>query len=162
MKKIIKGSVLFIVIASVGFYLYVKFNPPLEVNTLAWSDDKKSVVVSVGNKGLREFRIVDVVVNNDEEPNNKKLQVRNLVDGIIIMNNFDSDKAKQNGFMKIDGVAIKEGTSAATTFEKLDNGSATKDDLLYGVSVLHDEEVSKVHIKYSYFGIPFNRTVTIN
>ena len=100
LKKIIKGSVLFIVIASVGFYLYVKFNPPLEVNTLAWSDDKKSVVVSVGNKGLREFRIVDVVVNNDEEPNNKKLQVRNLVDGIIIMNNFDSDKAKQNGFMK--------------------------------------------------------------
>jgi len=36
----------------------------LEISTRASSGDYKSVVVGVGNKGIREVKILDVLVNN--------------------------------------------------------------------------------------------------
>ena len=64
--------------------------------------------------------------------------------------------------MNPDEIAIKTGTSPSSYFEKLDKGTASKDDEIYGVSVFHDEEVSKVQISYSYLGVSFNETVTLN
>jgi hypothetical protein len=50
----------------------------------------------------------------------------------------------------------------SANFEKLNEGTASKNDKVYGVSVFHNGEVKKVHITYSYFGISFNETVTLN
>lgn len=138
------------------------FNPPLEIGTLASSEDNKSVVVGVGNKGFREIKIVDVSINNNEKPLKTRIQVNNAIQGFIITDDDTNEEAEKFNFMNTDEIAIKTGTSPSFYFEKLDDGTASKDDEIYGVSIFHNEEVSKVHIKYSYLGISFNETVTLN
>lgn len=64
--------------------------------------------------------------------------------------------------MNIYEIAIKTGTSPLSYIGKLDDGTASKDDEIYGVSVFHNEEINKVYIRYSYLGISFNDTVTLN
>ena len=49
-------SVLLILIIIAGGFFLLKFNPPLEIGTLALSEDNKSVVVGVGNKGFRDIK----------------------------------------------------------------------------------------------------------
>lgn len=90
------------------------------------------------------------------------MQISNAIRGFIITDDDTNEEAKKYSFTNIDEVALKTGTSPSSNFEKLDEGTTSKDGEIYGVSVFHDEEVSKVHIRYSYFGILFNKTVTIN
>ena len=161
MKKEIWIPVLFLAIIIGGFYFFIKINSPLEIGTLASTEDNNSVVVGVGNKGFREIKILDVTVNNGEKPMKTRLQVSNALQGFIITNDDTDEKAK-NGFTDIGKVAIKTGTSPSSNFEKLDNGTATKNDEIYGITVFHNEEVNKVHIKYKYLGILFNETVILN
>lgn len=162
MKKKIGISVLFLAIIISGVYFFIKFNPPLEIGTIASSGDNKSVVIGVGNKGFREVSILDVSVNNGEKPMKTKLQVSNALQGFIIMNDDNEEKARKFGFTDIGKVTIKTGTSPSSNSEKLGNGTATKKDEIYGVSVFNNEEVKKVYIKYSYLGISFSETVTFN
>ncbi|WP_249872685.1 hypothetical protein [Oceanobacillus saliphilus] len=140
----------------------LKFNPPLEIGTIASSGDNKSVVIGIGNDGFREVQILDVSVNINEKPLETKLQVSNALQGFIITDNYNSEEAKKYGFTNIDEVAIKTGTSPSSNYEKLDDGTASKDDEIYGVSVIHNKEINNVHIKYSHFGITFNDTVYLN
>ena len=161
MKNEIWIPVLFLAIIIGGFYFFIKINSPLEIGTLASTEDNNSVVVGVGNKGFREIKILDVTVNNGEKPMKTRLQVSNALQGFIITNDDTDEKAK-NGFTDIGKVAIKTGTSPSSNFEKLDNGTATKNDEIYGITVFHNEEVNKVHIKYKYLGILFNETVILN
>lgn len=162
MKKKIWIPVLFLAIIIGGVYLFIKINSPLEIGTLASTEDNNSVVVGVGNKGFREIKILDVTVNNGEKPMKTRLQVSNALQGFIITNDDIDEKAKKFGFTDIGKVAIKTGTSPSSNFEKLDNGTATKNDEIYGITVFHNEEVNKVHIKYKYLGISFNETVILN
>lgn len=152
MKRKLWNSVLLLIIIIGGGYFFLKFNPPLEIGTLASSKDNKSVVVGVGNKGFREIKILDVSVNNNEKSLKTRIQVSNAIQGFIKTDDDDTT----------DEIAIKTGTSPSSYFEKLDEGTASKDDEIYGVSVFHNEEVSKVHIRYSYLGISFNETVILN
>lgn len=155
-------SVLLLAIIIGGVYFFVKLKPPLEIGTLASSEDDQIVIVGVGNKGFSEINIVDVSVNNGEKPMETKLQVSNALQGFTLTNNDTNEEAKNYGFTDIDKVALKTGTSPSSHFEKLDSGTATKNDEIYGISVFHNEEVNKVHIKYKYLGIPFNDTVMFN
>ncbi|HWL23086.1 MAG TPA: hypothetical protein VNR38_04955, partial [Ureibacillus sp.] len=59
-------SFLVLAITIGGVYFFIKFNPPLEIGTLASSEDDKLVIVSVGNKGFSEINILDISVNNSE------------------------------------------------------------------------------------------------
>lgn len=153
-KVLIYGLVLVLLAALVGgTYLYLKVNPPLEVGTLVSGEDNKSAIVGVGNAGLGEIKILDVAVNNHEVPSETKIQMSNTILGFIITDDFQSPEAQQYGFEDIDETIIKKGTSPTSTFEKHDNGTASEDDEIYGISVIHDEEIRTVHIKYSYFGI---------
>lgn len=68
MGKKILIVVSILVTITLGFYVFLKVNPPLEINTLAATNDQKSVVVGVGNKGFTEMKIVDVLVNHEEIP----------------------------------------------------------------------------------------------
>ena len=161
MKKKIWMPVLFLAIIIGCVYLFIKLNSPLEIGTLASTEDNNSAVVGVGNKGFREIKIVDVTVNNGEKPMKTGLQVSNALQGFIITNE-DTDEKEKNDLTDIGKVTIKTGTSPSSNFEKLDNGTATKNDEIYGISVIHNEEVNKVHIKYKYLGILFNDTVIFN
>ena len=101
-------------------------------------------------------------MNNGEKPMKTRLQVSNALQGFNITNDDTDEKAKKFGFTDMGKIAIKAGASPSSNFEKLDNEKATKNDEIYGISVFHNEEVNKVHIKYNYLGISFNETVIIN
>lgn len=91
-----------------------------------------------------------------------KVQVSNTLQGFTLTNDDTTVEAEKYGFKDIDRVALRTGTSPSSNFEKLDNGTATKNDEIYGISVIHNEEVNRVHIKYKYLGILFNGTVIFN
>lgn len=146
---------LFAITASV-FYFPIKCNPPLDIGTLASSEDNKSVVVGMGNKGFLEVNILDVSVNNNEKPTKTKVQVSNALQGFIVTDNYDNKESIPYGFQNIEDITMKAGTSPSAYWKK---GTATKNDEIYGVSVIHHEAINRVHIKYSYLGITFDEMV---
>ncbi|NRR22466.1 hypothetical protein HP568_16605 [Brevibacillus sp. MS2.2] len=150
LKKKLSISILFIAILVGGFYFLVKGNPPLDIGTLASSKDRKSVVVGMGNKGFGEVKIIDVSVNNNEKPSKTKVQVSNALQGFIITDDYDNKESIPYGFQKIEDTSMKAGTS---------KGTATKNDEIYGLSVIHHEAINRVNIKYSYLGITFDEMV---
>ncbi|WP_222928573.1 DUF6366 family protein [Oceanobacillus piezotolerans] len=155
-----KGTgILILVLMIGGGYFLLKFNPPLEIGTIASSDDNKSVVIGIGNNGFREVKILSVSINNNEKPLKTSLQVSNALQGFTITDDYNSEEAKKYGFTNIDEVVIKTGTSPSSNFEKLDDGTASKDDEIYGISVTHNEAINSINIEYSYFGMTFNNTV---
>lgn len=141
------GMVILVIIIF-GVYFLLKFNPPLEIDTIASNEDNKSVVVGIDNNGFRDVKILDVSVNNNEKPIETKLQVSNSLQGFVLTDDFQSEEAKAYGFTNIEDVVIKAGTS--------------KDDEIYGVSVIYNEEINNVYIEYSHFGMTFNDTVYFN
>ena len=158
-----KGTGIFILVIIIGgAYFLLKFNPPLEIGTIASSEDNKSVVIGVGNNGFREVKILDVSVNNNEKPLETRLQASNALQGFILTDDYNSEEAKEYDFTNIYEVAIKTGTSPSSNYEKLDDGTASKDDEIYGISVIHNEEINNVYIEYSHFGMTFNDTVYLN
>jgi len=159
-KLFISVSILTLII--VCTFIFFRFNPPLEIGTFASSGDHKSVVVGVGNQGFQKVRIVEVLVNNNDIPVETKIQVGNALQGFVITDDYKNEEAEEYRFMNVNDVTIKAGTSPSSNFEKLDDGTATKKDEIYGVSVCHDKEIDLVMIKYSYFGIPFSETVVLN
>ena len=162
MKKKLWISVLFLAIIIGVVYFFAKLNPPLEIGTLASSGDNKSVVIGIGNKGFRKVKLLNKKVIKNEKPMKTKLQVSNALQGFVITDDDTNEEAKKYNFTDIDKAAIKIGTSPSTNFEKLDDGTATQNDEIYGVSVFHNEEVNKVHIKYNYLGISLSETVTLD
>lgn len=162
MKKKVWILVLVLTLIIVCIYFFLRFNPPLKVGTLASSGDRKSVVIGVGNKGFQNIKILDVIVNNNDISVETKIQVSNALQGFVITDNHNSGKAKEYRFMNVNDVTIKAGNSPSSNFGKLDDGTASKRDEIYGVSVFYDKEINLVKIKYSYLGIPFKETVELN
>ncbi|MGG4445467.1 hypothetical protein HP398_08025 [Brevibacillus sp. HB1.4B] len=146
LKKKLWIFVLLIAIFMGGFYFLVKGNSPLDIGTLASSNDHKSVVVGIGNKGFGEVKILDVSVNNDEKPSKTKVQVSNALQGFIVTDDYDNKESIPYGFQNIEDIAMKAGTS-------------TKNDEIYGLSVIYHEAINRVNIKYSYLGITFDEMV---
>lgn len=149
---------LVIVIAAVGFYSFIKFNPPIEVNTLGMSQSQNSVVVGIGNTGFSKMKILNVSVNNNEKPVEAKVQISNDSTGLIITEDFNSKEAREFGFTDIKGVTIPTKTS----FSDREKASTNKNDKLYGISALHNKAIDKVYIKYRYLGISFEETVSVS
>lgn len=148
-------GIVFLVIIIGGVYFLLKFNPPLEIGTIASSEDNKSVVIGINNNGFCDVKILDVSVNNNEKSLETKLQVSNALQGFILTDDFKSEEAKAYGFTNIKEVVIKAGTSS-------NEETSSKDDEIYGVSVIYKEEINNVYIEYSHFGMTFNDTVYFN
>lgn len=149
---------LIVVIAAIGFYSFIKFNPPIEVNTLGMSQNHKSVVVGIGNTGFSKMKILNVSVNNNEKPVEAKVQVSNDSKGLVITEDFDSKEAREFGFTNIKDVTIPTKTS----FSDREKDSDNKNDKLYGVSALHNKAIHKIYIKYRYLGISFEEKVSVD
>lgn len=152
---------LFLVIILGGAFLLIKFSIPLEIGTIASSDDKEIVLVGIGNKGYSQIKLTCVLVNTTETPTNIKLQVSNIIDGFTLVDDNYSDISKIISFENIDNINIKTGTSPATNFEKSDEGTASKKDIIYGIYIINSNPINHVDISYKYFGITFNKTVKI-
>nr|WP_285890636.1 hypothetical protein [Halalkalibacter oceani] len=129
-------------------YCVLKLNPPIEIGTLGASEDNKSVVVGISNQGYRDVDIVEVWINHDQKPLKTGLQVSNASQGFIITDDFTGEEAEKYRFTEMKEAAIKR---AASPYSEKDE--------IYGVSVIHNEEVKTVHIRYRYFGMIFTDTV---
>lgn len=158
MKKKSWIFALVIVIAAVGFYSFIKFNPPIEVNTLGMSQSHKSVVVGIGNTGFSKMEILNVSVNNNEKPLEAKVQVSNDSKGLVITEDFNSKEAREFGFTNIKDVTIL----AKTSFSDREKDADNKNYEIYGISTLHNKAIHKVYIEYRYLGISFEETVSVD
>lgn len=107
------------------------------------------------------MKIVEVVVNQHEKASDVKIQKSNALQGFIVTDDFRNVEAKEYVFTDMKQVSIKSGTSPSANFEKLDEGMASENDEIYGISVIHPNAIHTVHIKYKYFGMSFNETVEI-
>ncbi|WHZ57373.1 hypothetical protein [Metabacillus hrfriensis] len=159
MKKLILIFVLSIIIVFFGLFSFFKINPPLVSGTVGSTMDNKAVVVAIGNKGFGKLKINEVLVNNYNKPLKQKIQVTNPLKGFVISNTFDEE---EYGISNIEAIDIESDTSPITKLEKMNNGKATINDKSYGISVVHNEPIEKVNISYSYFGLKFEETVSIN
>lgn len=160
MKKAIVIFIGFIILL-VGSVLYIKLNQPLIEGTVATGNEKHIVVVGVGNKGFKGIKITDVIVNNNEKPQKLKVQVSNLLKGFILTDSFDA-VAVEYGIKNVDSVTIQSNTSPQVQFEKMDQGTATKKDVSYGITIVHDRPIENVIIKYRFLGLSFVKTVSVN
>lgn len=156
-KVLVPVSALFVAFFFLVAFLFIYFNPPLERGTVSGTGDYTSVIVGVGNKGFRDVRIDEVLVNNDEEPMEVKVQVSHALQGFMVTKNYNAKDTKPYGFTELDEVTIETGTSPGKSLEK----TATDQDTIYAVSVLHEKEIKTVHVKYRYIGIPFKKTVVV-
>lgn len=158
-----KGTgIIILLLFVVGTYFVLKFNPPLEISTIASNEDNTSVVVGIGNSGFMQINRLDVTVNNHEKPIEAKMQVSHAVQGFVVTDDFQSEETAGITFVNINEVGIATGTSPSDHFEKLDDGTASEVDEIYGISVIHDEAINQLQIKYKHFGMTFEEIVEIH
>ena len=160
-KKILIVLAIVILIILIGFKPFIKRNPPLEISTIGWTEKKHGVVIQIGNKGWKKVHISDVLVNTNERPLNVKIQVSNALKPLLITDSFTDKEAKNYVFKNIDSISIEPNTSPSYTLEKENKGIATEKDKTYGISVLDDESINKIIIKYRYLSIPFVKEISI-
>ncbi|TDL34299.1 hypothetical protein E2R51_00860 [Jeotgalibacillus sp. S-D1] len=160
MKKIMIIAFITIIILSVGLFSFIKSNPPLVSGAVGTTEGKKAVLVEIGNKGFSDVEIESVVINKNEQPLTRKLQVSNPIQGLIITDTFNKEASKY-GIREIGDVDILPHTSPASQLEKVNNGTATENDKSYGISVVHSKPIHSVNIKYRYLGFAFEESVLI-
>ena len=158
MKKAIIISAISLIILLAGIFTYVKFNPPLVVGTLASGNEKHVALVGVGNKGSKQVNITEVLVNNEDEPQKVMVQVSNALAGFIVTDSFDENEYEVKN---LDAVSIPPKTLPEETWEKMDEGTATEKDIIYGITIVQDRPIDKIMIKYDYLGLSFVKKVTV-
>ncbi|KIL52918.1 hypothetical protein [Jeotgalibacillus campisalis] len=149
-----------VVLAGV-FVLYFYFNPPLSTGGIGASDNNKSIILSVGNESFGTIKVDEILVNKKESPSEVKMQVTNPYKGFVITEDF-SEYEEEYGMTDLALVEIEPYTSPSSQYANMDNGTATTDDISYGLSVIHKDEIKIVTIKYKYFGIPLEEVIHTN
>lgn len=157
-KRWITAVLLLVAVIVGGTYFWVRENPPMEIGMISQNENGTSVLVEVTNHGFREAKVVRVTVNHDDAPEKVKMQVSNLLKGYVL---GDDDREEKVEYKNLKDVVIERESSQSKQMEKLNNGTATKDDTLYAMQVFHDEKVRQVKIEYQYFGMTYIETVEI-
>ncbi|GGI11498.1 hypothetical protein [Gottfriedia solisilvae] len=160
-KKIVIVLAIVILLILIGIKPIMKRNPPLEIGTIAWLEKKNGVVIQVGNKGWKKIDITEVSVNTNERPLNVKIQVNNALKPLIVTDSFINKEAKNYVFKNINSISIEPNTSPSYILEKENNGTLTGKDKIYGISVLHDESINKIIIKYRYLSLQFEKELSV-
>lgn len=145
LKKLL-SVVLLLVLFIGGFFIYLKAAPPLVTGTIEKSEDNRSVVIEIGNKGLKDLKVTSVRINNNANPKDVKIQVSNQQKDLAALTEGRGETENLEG---IENISISKGTNP----EEKGTG--------YRLIVSYDEGIHNVHIKYRYFGILFNDTVEI-
>lgn len=161
MKKTLLIAVLSILILTAGLFSFIKLNPPLVSGTVAAFENNHTVVTAIANEGYRALEITDISVNSNEEPQEQYMQVSNPLLGIVVSDDYEREDAAY-GIREVEDVSIVPGPSPSEQIQNVNNGTATEDDLLYGVSVIYDEPIHSVQLEYSYFGLSFDKTLSVD
>ncbi len=156
MKKLISLIFLIVVVCTaVAAYLWI--NPPLVIGAIYSELDEKSVILSVGNDGFREIQIDQVLVNERVEPSAVVMQVSNAIEGYSLSSGFKDGAT----IKKIEKAKIPTGSDPIAIYEKLDDRTATADDLVYGIEIVHDQAIKTVIIHYRYFWLPLKKKMNL-
>ncbi|WP_034761551.1 hypothetical protein [Rossellomorea vietnamensis] len=162
MKKRLWMIVLFLMVAAIGGgYTWLRMYPPMEFGVVAQNAAGTSVLVEVTNHGWKEAKVTGVTVNGDEAPDEVKMQVSNLLRGYAITDGPRDKLPEEISFENVGDVRIKAGPTNAEQMDRLDDGTATKEDRIYAVNVFHDEKVMQVQIEYQSLGMTYRETVDI-
>ncbi|MCC3359242.1 hypothetical protein [Bacillus sp. REN16] len=162
MKKLALSLISLAILLIGGGFVYLKFSPPLVAFQSGYSTDKQVLLVEVGNKNaFGEIEIQDVLVNNNSKPSDMKLQLSNPNNGFIITNHFNGDEASEYTFKDINELKLEPKTDPQEQLDKVNSGTATEDDPIYAVTLVHSESINRVIIHYNYLGLSFEKEVSI-
>ncbi|WOV83856.1 hypothetical protein PGH26_13380 [Sporosarcina jeotgali] len=162
MSKKLWIPIVSVLVLIAGIYTFLKLYPPLETGTIASNLDQTLYLVGVGNRGLGTIQLVNVTVNVEETPTEAKVQTCDALTGFTLTDDYRTEELNGCGVRDLKDVVIKKGTSPAKTFAKHDEGTVTKEDLIYGVTVKNDLPIQTVNIEYRYFGIPLRKVVELD
>ncbi|MCR8849291.1 hypothetical protein NQ095_12795 [Rossellomorea sp. SC111] len=155
--------ILMVAVAVVGgCYVWLRMHPPMEVGVVASNTTGTSVLVEVTNHGWEDAKVTGVTVNNGETPSGVKMQVSNLLRGYTVTDGPDDQLPVGISFENVGDVKIKAGPTNAEQLASLDDGTATKEDMIYAVNVFHDEKVHRVLIEYEYLGMTYRDAVEVD
>lgn len=119
-------------------------------------------LIEVGNKSrFGEIKIKEVLVNNDMEPTNAKLQVSNPIKGFIVSDRFDGVEEAEYEFRDFDSETLQKGNTPSGQIAKLRDGTARVDDEIYAITIGHKNSIKKVTIRYSHLGISHEKSIAI-
>ena len=162
MSKKLWIPILSVFVLIAGIYTILELYPPLETGTIASNSDQTLYLVGVGNRGLSTIQLVNVTVNVDETPTETKVQTCDALTGFTLTDDYRTEELNGCGVRELKGVSIKKGTSPAKTLAKHNEGTVTKEDLIYGVTVKNELPIQTVNIEYTYFGIPLLLVVELD
>ncbi|RRN73911.1 hypothetical protein EI200_04315 [Peribacillus simplex] len=160
MKKVLIG-VISIVVLFIGVFFFLKLNQPLVAYPSASANDKQVQLISVGNKSpFDDIQIEEVLVNDKVVPSIVKLQVSYHPKGFIISDHFNGEEASEYTFKGLDSITLKPKTDPQKQLDKVNAGTATEDDTIYALSLVHEHSIDKVAIKYRHLGMPHELVVS--
>lgn len=158
-KAIIIGAVITALIL-VG-YSYLKVNPPLSAGASSSTNDRKVVLVSIGNRGsFGGIEITEVLINKNTPPAFVKIQVSDHTKGFIVS---DQKNALQSGdytFKSLHEVMLPMGTDPQEQIDKMNNRKATAADKIYALTVTDELTIETVIIRYRYLGLTYETTIS--
>lgn len=160
LRKILLSFLIVAILTSIIGYIYIKNTSPLDAQFSGSSFEKHILLVEIGNKSrLADIWIEDVFVNNGNLPSHVMIQESNPLKGFIISSNFEGDEEKEYNFQHINSVSIQPNTARKKQFDKLINGTASEKDIIYAITISHDESIEKIKIKYRFLGLSFEKTI---
>ncbi|MFA9556663.1 hypothetical protein ACERII_05100 [Evansella sp. AB-rgal1] len=151
------------IILLVGTYTFIKFNPPLSAYSSGYAMDRKVLLVEIGNKSpIGNLKIEEILVNNNDSPLQLKVQVSHHMQGFVISDNFDREVESEYTFEDLETTVIQPNTDPQKQINKVKDGTATEEDIIYALSFIHEESINQVTIKYRHLGISHKKTLFMN
>ena len=158
-KRVVRTTIIVIVIIIGASFAILNSIRPLSVGTIAYSGDKRVVVVDIGNKmKLSDIQIESILINNEDKPKMAKIQVSNLGKGFTV----GDDKENEITFRDLHAFHLPYNTDPQKRLDRVNEGTATKQEKIYAITVRDNKEIDKVIVKYRYFCMEYEEEITIN
>ncbi|WP_047986125.1 DUF2268 domain-containing protein [Ornithinibacillus californiensis] len=147
-KKFIVLAIILIIL--IGYYLFLRLNPPLHSSGMSYNSyDPYTIVIELENDGFGGIKIQDVLVNN-LEPKSTEIGISHSNQMVTISEVREASEGVS--FHDIQEITIKKPpqTVGDEDFDTIQH---------YALAVYHNQEIQNVKLKYKYLGIPFELDV---
>lgn len=157
LKRILIYLVSFIVIAMLGFFIYVKTHPPLRSGGASYHNNHAPpITVEIENDGFAPLHIKNVLIDNNKVPPKALLGIsRNSA-----LVQLPDTPTGVEFYSKLNSYPINPKIPPKKATELLKNKN-NKTIFHYGIAVYYKNFIRKVIIKYNYLGLPFKKEIDI-
>ncbi|MGE7824881.1 hypothetical protein [Paenibacillus sp. NPDC093718] len=141
-----------LLLSAIMLYLLFLRPTPIKVGGFTSFTGENTIIFEVINKGFADVELLDVRVNNGMKPTKAELGVSyslHLVGGEALAEDPDIE------FVDIRELPITPELMPDEKRAALDQG--TRIPLNYGVRLYNDEPITRIEVKYKYWGITFTR-----